>query len=303
MKKILVVYDEIGWCFYWHSLEIKSRLSNEYIIEMVDHRQNIPKISESFDLVYILDPMPLHYGYPPKEKTILGLRNEFLFREHSEGPLGLYEKGLAGRCVSLNRSKILHMVNKYQMEVFKDIVPKDSLMLAQHGVNSDIFDKNKYRKPHNAVLNVSVSGRNSNNKGFHTVQSACNKAGVNMISAQYGGNKLGKEQMPSFYNNADVHVCFSDSEGLNNVLLECGAMNVCPISTRSGAATEMIKDGFNGLLIDRNESALVDALNKLKDNNLRRMMADRYYEEIVANWTWDVRIDDFRKMFERFFNE
>ena len=63
----------------------------------------------------------------------------------------------------------------------------------------------------------------------------------------------------------------------------------------------MIKDGVDGFLIDRNAAALADALEKLKDPELRREMGDNFYEEIMKNWTWKIRIKDFRRMFEMSF--
>jgi glycosyltransferase involved in cell wall biosynthesis len=301
MKRILLVADEPGWVFQRHCIEIMRRLP-EYIIDIAYHNQNIPELSKKYDLVYVLDPMPM--SYPPSNKTIMGLRCEFLFLEHPEGAKGLYEKGFPGRCVSIkDKCSILHMVNKNQMKVFKDVVLDKPLVLAQHGVDENIFDRNKYTKEKNEVLTISVSGRGSNNKGFDIIQAACNKVGVKILAAQYGRHKLTKEQMPLFYNKVDAHICFSKNEGLNNPIMEAGAMGVPVISTRSGAAEEIIKDGNNGFLIDRNMDSLIIALNKIKDDKLREIMGNNMYNEVMTNWIWKVRIEDFRIMFRRFLNE
>ena len=301
MKKILIVFDEIGWAFWNHAKELQKRLT-EYKVDIIDHRQNIPEISKNHDVTYIMDPMPLPSGYPPPNKTILGLRNEFLFREHPRGAKGLYENGFPGRCVSIkDKCCILHMVNQNQMKVFKDIVTDKPLILAQHGIDEEIFDRSKYNKVNNESMIVGISGRGSSNKGFELVVAACKEVGVKCVGAQYGRNKLSKNDMPKFYSSIDVFVCMSKTEGLNNVTMESGAMGIPVISTRSGAAEEMIIDGVSGLLIDRNVDALVIALNKLKDKELRESMGNKYYEEIMKNWTWKVKIEDFRKMFKLFF--
>ena len=301
MKKILLVFDQPNWIFFSHCIEIKNRLSNEYDIDMVDHRQNIPQLSKDFDCVYVLDPMPMQY--PPKEKVILGLRNQFLYEEHPEGAMGLYQHGFPGRCVSLNRCCILHMVNRNQIKVFESVVdPGVSLLLVQHGVNTEeIFDRSKFIKSSNNVLTVGAAGRNSGNKRFDIINSACRKTGCVFRAAEYNGNRLTKEQMPSFYNSIDVLVNISKSEGQNNGLMEAGSLGVPVIASRTGTAEEMIRDGENGLLIDRTEQALVDALNKMKDEKVRIEMGNKLYEEVMRNWTWKVRIEDYRKMFDRFF--
>jgi len=304
VKKILIVFDEPGWCFFFHAREIQKRLANDFIIDIIDHRKNIPELSKQYNLVYVLDPMPLSFGYPPANKTIMGLRNQFLYEEHPQGARGLYEHGFPGRCVSIkDKCCILHMVNKNQMKAFKDIVIDKPLLLAQHGVDENIFDKNKYVKVKEDYLRVSVSGRNSDNKGFDIVKEACQKTGSKFVVAQYGRHKLSKEQMPLFYNGVDVHICFSKSEGLNNPILESGAMGVPVIATRTGAVEEMIKDGENGLLIDRNMDSLVGALNRMKDRDFRENMGNKFYEEIMKSWTWKTKIEDFRRMFGRYFEK
>ena len=299
MKKILLVADQPGWIFERHCQEIKKRLSNEYEIGIAFHRQDIPEISKNYDLVYVLDPMPMKY--PPAHKTIMGLRCEFLYEEHPRGAKALYEEGYPGRCVSLNKCKILHMVNRHQMNVFKDIVTDKPLVLAQHGVDETLFDRNKYKKKKNDILTIGVSGRNSNNKGFNLVSKVCQEEGCKIISASYGHQKLTKEQMPEFYTNVDVHVCFSKSEGLSNPIMEAGAMGIPVVSTNVGASGEMIRDGISGLLINRDVESLRTALRTLKDPDLRHSMGEEFYKEIIKNWTWKVRIDDFRKMFNMFF--
>lgn len=301
VKNILLVYDQPGWIFHSHCIEIKNRLSGEYNIEMTDHRQNILELAKSVDCTYVMDPMPMQY--PPKEKVILGLRNQFLYEDHPEGASGLYFHGFSGKCVSLNRCCILHMVNRNQMRVFEPIVDHGvPLLLVQHGVNTEeIFDKSKYHKPRNGVLVVGASGRNSGNKRFNIINSACKKTGCVFRVAEYNGNRLVKEQMPSFYNSIDVLVNVSKSEGQNNGLMEAGSMQIPVIASRTGAAEEMVRDGENGLLIDRTEDALVDALNKMKDEKVRMEMGENLYNEVMRNWTWKVRIEDYRKMFNLFF--
>jgi len=302
MKKILLVADQPGWIFERHCQEIKKRLSNEYEIGIAFHRQDIPEISKNYDLVYALDPMPMRY--PPAHKTIMGLRCEFLFREHSNGASGLYEHGFPGRCVSIkDKCCIFHVVNKNMMRVFKPIVIDKPLLLAQHGVDEELFDRSKYKKKKNDVFTIGVSGRNSNNKGFNFVSKVCQEEGCKIISASYGHQKLTKEQMPAFYTNVDVHVCFSKSEGLSNPIMEAGAMGIPVVSTNVGDSEEMIRDGISGLLINRDAEGLRTALRTLKDPDLRHSMGEEFYKEIIRNWTWKVRIDDFRKMFNMFFEE
>lgn len=300
MKRILLVADQPGWIFERHCMELKKRLT-EYHIDVAYHRQNIPKMSNDYDCVYICDPMPM--AYPPASKTIMGLRCEFLYREHPQGAQGLYENGFPGRCVSIkDKCAIFHVVNKNQYNVFENIVTDKPLLIAQHGVDEKIFDRDRYpREKHDGII-VSIAGRGSSNKGFEIIRQVCDHLGIKYLTASYKGKKLSKEEMPLFYNEVDAHICMSKTEGLNNPIMEAGAMGLPVISTRCGAAEEIIKDGENGFLIDRNEESLKKALVKLANENSCLEMGDKMYNEIINNWTWEKKIEDFRKMFELYFN-
>lgn len=298
MKKILIVIDQPGWVFHRHALEIQNRLK-EYHIDIAHRKQNIARLSDGYDVVYIMDPIPLR-SFPPPEKTIMGLRCQFLYEEHPMGAKGLYENGWPGRCTSIqDKCSIFHVVNTNQYDVFRSYVTDKPLMIARHGVNIDIFNKDFFVKTEHENLHVSVAGRPSSNKGFETVNEVCKRNNYCLVSAHYGRGRVPFEQMPAVYAQADVHVCFSKSEGLSNPLMEAGAMELAPISTRTGASQEMIEQRESGLLIERNIEALEDALETMKDRSQRLKMAQRYYQEIHDNWTWDRRIEDFRKMFEQ----
>lgn len=295
-RKFLLVADQPGWILDRHCQEIQKRLTEFEIGIGYSRTGLVVKQAEMFDYVYVLDPFPMRY--PPKHKTIMGLRNEFLYREHPERARGLFEKGFPGRCSSIaDKCCIFHVVNKNLYNVFKDIVKPMPFFLAQHGVDTDIFNPDKYKKLKSDIVRVSVSGRSSSNKGFELVTQACKELHYKIVVAQYGRGQKNKEQMPAFYNEADVHVCMSKTEGLNNGILEAGAMGVPVISTRSGAAEEIIEDGYNGLLIDRNVQSLKEALQKLELDSIRTHMGSLLRQNILKNWSWDIRIEDYRKMF------
>jgi glycosyltransferase involved in cell wall biosynthesis len=301
VKKILIVADQPGWVFEKHALEIKKRVTG-YKIDIAFHRQDIGAISTQYDLIYVMDPMPMRYG--PKEKTILGLRNQFLYEQHPLGVKGLYESGLNGRCVDIkSKCCILHVVNKSQYVEFSKINIEQDLLLVPHGIDSNIFDMKKYDKIQNASIVVGVCGRDSSNKGFSHVKNACKKAGFEFVSAQYGQKQLAKDQMPMFYSGIDIYVNFSQSEGLNNPILEAGAMGVPIIATKTGAAPEIIKQNENGLLIDRTEEALLEALLKLGHKSKRMEYSNNIYEEIMRNWTWDKCSIGFNEMFDLYFEK
>jgi len=298
MKRILVVADEPGWIFERHAIEIRNRLL-EFHIDIAFRKMAIPAISRDYDVVYVMDPIPLNHGYPPKEKCIMGLRCEFLYREHPNGAVGLYENGFPGRCVSIkDKCSVFHVVNKNQFQVFENIVNDKPLLLARHGVDEKLFCQDVIRDYSNRRIRVGTAGRNSPNKGFAIIERACKMADADFVTQQYGVAQRSKENMPNFYKELDVYVCMSETEGLNNGLLEAGAMGLPLLSTKSGAAEEIIKDGENGFIIKRDADYLASLLLSFRNGEIRRDFGYNIKKEISSNWTWEKRIDDYKTMFD-----
>ena len=123
-------------------------------------------------------------------------------------------------------------------------------------------------------------------------------ADAEFVTQEYDRGRRSKENMPNFYKELDVYVCMSQTEGLNNGIMEAGAMGLPIVSTRCGAAEEMIKHCESGLIIDRDAERLSEALIILRSGFIRQRMGEKMKEEIRSNWTWDKRIEDFRKLFE-----
>jgi glycosyltransferase involved in cell wall biosynthesis len=106
------------------------------------------------------------------------------------------------------------------------------------------------------------------------------------------------KKIPDFYNSIDVITCLSKGETGPNSLLEAGACGKPAVSVRVGVAEELIKNDFNGLLIERNEQALEKALRKLyNDKKHLKLMGQRMRQEVLKNWTRDKNISSYKKIF------
>jgi len=96
----------------------------------------------------------------------------------------------------------------------------------------------------------------------------------------------------NFLDTAGIFVQPSLAEGMSNVLLEAMACGLPVIATRTGAATDIIRDGVNGLLVDAGSAGHIrdavqkimsdDALARLLGNNARTTVEDTCSIESVA---------------------
>ena len=100
--------------------------------------------------------------------------------------------------------------------------------------------------------------------------------------------------MPLFYNQLDVYLCASSSEGFSLSVLEASACGRPVISTRVGGCEDLIVDGENGFLVDRDIAAFAEKLRFLNnDRTLLARMGHKNREVIETNWSWKVRAKDW----------
>ena len=73
--------------------------------------------------------------------------------------------------------------------------------------------------------------------------------------------------MASLYGKAYMFVMSSDYEGLSNALIEALCSGLPVISTKVSGATDVIRSGENGILVEiRDEKGFYSAMKKLIEN-------------------------------------
>lgn len=93
--------------------------------------------------------------------------------------------------------------------------------------------------------------------------------------------------VPDYLTSADIYVQSSRSEGLPLALMEATSASLPIIGTRVGGIPEIVREGFNGLLVEsENEQMLAEAMDKLLgDIQLRNTFAQnssRLYHELFS---------------------
>lgn len=99
-------------------------------------------------------------------------------------------------------------------------------------------------------------------------------------------------ELARIYRDASAFVLASDEEGFGVTVVEAMASGAPPVSTRSGGPDDIIDDGHDGFLVDRDDAAgLADrialatsdpALNLQLSHNARRKVEARYSEQVAA---------------------
>lgn len=118
------------------------------------------------------------------------------------------------------------------------------------------------------------------------------------------GNYVPLDEMPGFYNAVDAYVCASSSEGFSLSVLEAAASGRPIVSTRVGGSEDLIEDGVNGFLVDRDVDAIRQKIELLRDDRaLAARMGAESRRLVEAHWSWAHRapawLDFIRTSLER----
>jgi glycosyltransferase involved in cell wall biosynthesis len=107
----------------------------------------------------------------------------------------------------------------------------------------------------------------------------------------------GPQEMLDFYHSLDVYVCASRTEGTPNPCLEAAACGLPVITTRVGNMPELIRDGENGFLVERDVDAIAGKLARLRDDpRLRERLGRAARKTVVRSWDWRRRAAGYEAM-------
>ena len=116
----------------------------------------------------------------------------------------------------------------------------------------------------------------------------------------YFSQRLGK--ISDFYLRADIYVAPSVwNEPLGLVILEAMARKTPVIATRKGGITTILKDGVNGFTVRaKDPNMIAKKVNLLlKDDKLRKKMADTAYKTVIKRFTWEKVANKFYNLYSR----
>ncbi len=200
------------------------------------------------------------------------------------------------------------------------------------GVNTDFFTPLKSLKKKNGIKIISI-GRLVERKGFEYLLIAFSNlykkykdieldiVGIGplndklkMLSIELGINKkvnfLGArshKDIKFLFEKSDIFVLSSivdskgDTEGLGLVYLEAMASGLPVIGTKVGGIPDIIKNGFNGLLVkEKDVKELTFALEKLiKNSRLRNKLGQNGRKFVEENYSWKKIADEYLKSYRK----
>lgn len=313
MEKVLLVCDRPYWAYDSIARAlIKHNPYKELFLEtfFIKGGTDLRSVVEDYDMVFML-------GWQlAGELQFLRVKKQFPFLDLSRVLTGIHSHHAwdnratnPGENVSppkrlvrfLNQFHAVNAVSFRLCSLFKEAGLRN-VFYTPNGVDTDIF---RPVKPlfSTGKLRAGYSGslKHDWRKGItEFMEPACEKAGIDLIKAMpTDDHYVPLDSMPQFYNEIDVYLCASSSEGFSLSVLEAAACGRPVISTRVGGCEDLIVDGENGFLVDRNVDAIADKLKVLDENRELLIRMGRRNRAIVEErWSWAIRSEDWIKFIE-----
>lgn len=170
-------------------------------------------------------------------------------------------------------------------------------------VDTELFRPLQYKRRVSNDFTVGWAGKSENHtvEGYlEHIKPVCNQIpGVTLFTAPGGEDVNGPTQMLAFYNAIDVLVVFHETMGDMKTILEAMACGTPVITTRVSDVDEVIENNVNGIIIPRNEEALIESIQRLKDRPQQRMrMGQMARATVVQRWDWRDKIFHWKEFFD-----
>lgn len=315
MIKVLLICDRKNWAYDSIAKALvkcntEAELSFE-IFYMKGNERSFKSISRDYDLLFFLGWQLIleerkrflgkkivykkRFNFVEDKRMLTGIHSHHAWDNRATEP----DKNVLPPKMlikSLNNYRAVNAVSFRLYSLFKE-AGLHKVSYTPNGVDTEIFKPVKSLR-RDGKLRVGYSGslKHDWRKGITGfIQPACAKAGTELKKAMPVDNHyVPFESMPRFYNEIDVYLCASSSEGFSLSVLEASACGRPVISTRVGGCENLIINGENGFLVDRNVDAFVEKLKLLKENrNLLIQMGQKNQEIVEKNWSWKVRVKDW----------
>ena len=220
------------------------------------------------------------------------------------------------------------LIKNQVMEYFH--ISDKRIKVIYNGVDNDKFNlgvktysaamRDKYSIDNDELVLLFISN-NWERKGLSTIIEAMSKTGIEKIRLVVVGRgekrryiSLAKNKMISpdkliftgltddvekYYGMADIFVLPSRYEPFSNVCLEAMACGLPVITTRTNGASELIKIGENGFIIDdwKDSDSIGGVIKILNNGNIREKFGENA-TRTAKEYTWERHIEETNKVFE-----
>jgi len=288
MKKILCIVDSYRWALHNRAKALEAVYSRHFFD--IKHFVDLKKIRfEDYDIVYNLNwPIHGHIAGKIGDKRRRNYRIITGISSHIGHPSDKKFASLLANYDAVGTS------NKFLFNKFKKKFPNTRIIYTPFGVDCSVFYPTTDPANFSNVFGwVGNPGRPV--KRFREIEACLKGFGkkLDFVTAT-NKSKYSRLEMAKFYNRIGTLICFSESEGTPNPVLEAAACGRNVISTNVGNVPELFR-GISKLSTVHTSGSLKESVRKSfsdpeRISHIGKQLADRAKSE----WSWNERA----KMFE-----
>jgi hypothetical protein len=196
----------------------------------------------------------------------------------------------------LNKFKAVFVVNQSLLQEFSGKIT--NLHYCPNGVDVEFFN---VLSPVNHMDEIRIGWAgdpyHAADKGyFDYVKPLGEMLNVNLSIADSDFQCRPYSEMPSFYNSIDLYICASLSEGTPNPCLEALACGRPVITTPVGNMPDLIVDGVNGYIVNRDFEEIKKKVELLRDNRFLLQTMSINARKSILNWSWKKQARNYVSM-------
>lgn len=295
---VALVYDVPGWAFHRMSLQLARNAPKDWNISTYATPER--RMMKEFHEYLSTKNQLVHYFS----------KHTPLFRKGVVSTTSVHSHPNSGERRFVNESlqeREFFVISRELHDLYSSRFPSKTIPVCYDGVETSTFYPRSKIGRVNALrigwVGNSTWGDNDH-KGFKSiflrVVAALRSQGVNIEVkiADPTMSNIPYALMPRFFDEVDVLLCTSLSEGTPMPILEAGAMKRAWISTRTGIVPEMAGTAQSEFILDRNVDSFVEAVKKLNfDRDLLETCAEENYEIIHNGWNLQRSIDSRVRFF------
>lgn len=287
--RLLAIADVRGWIFQRHAEVLREGLSDEFLVDIAFRGE--PFDPGRYDLVYPLEwnTLPWRMVGGHGARWVSGVRSHVSWETLPAWKIAWFLGGYDR----------VHAVSRELQGMLAGVFP--GMEVLSHGVDLGVFSTARppFTKPDRIVVGW-AGNRATKVKGFEEFIVPLGEIpGVELRYCGLGGRNLDLQGMREFYEEIDVYVCSSLSEGSNNPLMEAAAMGRAIVTTSVGTVPEYLQDGVSALIVPRRLDAFRSAISRLRDDREFGRNLGRRASQAVVPFGWESRLEVYRSFFRR----
>jgi glycosyltransferase involved in cell wall biosynthesis len=171
-------------------------------------------------------------------------------------------------------------------------------------IDETLFQRKRINKKSNFIVGWTGNPR----RDFKGYYSHVVKA-VEILKVKYPDIELKSrfsgpmETLPDFYEDVDLVLIASDADAGPSMFGEAALMGVPSVSTNIGWPSQVIQDGINGYIVEKNLENMVDKIEILyKDRTLLEQMSKRIRTDFQNEFNKQEMIDRWKALFTTVLN-